>query len=376
MSNKQLYQNDSRWKDNKIGTQNALTIEQVGCLLTSMAMIVNHFGANETPASLNERMKANNGFTGAWIKSAQVPGQFPQLGMQRQKRVQCEGTPAPMSLIDSGLQQGSLIAVRVDWTPDANIDSHWVVLYQKQGDDYLMWDPWQKDDAPNTLLGRYGFGGKKAEDVILEAIWHGKGELQETADPVEHATAIFKRPKDITPTPAPAPTPTETGDPIAVKPTIELKLRQQPISGTQLKVLATTETLQVLDTTSTARAKLGKQGQWLRVQDASGTEGYVAAWLVQETAVIPTTPPSPTPAPVTPPAVTTFKVKVTTQQLSFRSEPRVANDTLIRYLTTNTTLDVIDEDGKNKLGKDGQWLKVRTSDGKEGYVAAWFVAEF
>jgi hypothetical protein len=62
-----LYQNDPRWKNQKIGLQNNFTIEQVGCMLTSFAMTVNHFGANETPASLNEKMKAIQGFNSAWI---------------------------------------------------------------------------------------------------------------------------------------------------------------------------------------------------------------------------------------------------------------------------------------------------------------------
>lgn len=369
MSNKQLYQNDPRWKDSKIGTQNVLTIEQVGCLLTSMAMIVNHFGANETPASLNERLKASNGFTGAWIKAAQVPGQFPQLGMQRQKRVACEGAPAPLALIDSSLQKGSLIAVRVDWTPDANIDSHWVVIHKKQGDDYLIWDPWQKDGAPDTLLGRYGFGGKKAEDVILEAIWHGKGELEaEVEDVVEQATAVFKRPKEVTEAVKPPVTaPTET---ILVIPTIEVKLRQQPVSGAELKIVAKTAALTVLETVAATHAKLGKQGQWLHVQDEAGTKGYVAAWLVQETAVA---PPPPAAAPT--PAASSFTVKVSAEQLSLRSEPRIADNTLIRTLNAGAKLTVIDADGRSKLGKPGQWLKVRAADGKEGYVAAWFVAE-
>ena len=65
-----LYQNDPRWKEQKIGLQNNLTIEQVGCMLTSFAMTVNHFGANETPDSLNEKMKASSGFAGASLRGS------------------------------------------------------------------------------------------------------------------------------------------------------------------------------------------------------------------------------------------------------------------------------------------------------------------
>ncbi len=368
-----LYQNDPRWKNQKIGVQNSLTIEQVGCLLTSMAMVVNYFGAQETPASLNERMKVNNGFTGAWIKAAQVPGQFSQLGMQRQKHVVCEGIPAPVDLIDVGLAKGSLVVVRVDWTPNANIDSHWVVIYQKQGNDYLIWDPWQKDDAADTLLGRYGFGGKGAADVILEAIWHGKGDLETPgAPPAPKSKPRGEGKRAPTPVAPPAsPSPSPPARPMAVQPTIELKFRQQPQTGAVLRVLPTSEILTVLD--AKGAAKIGQPGAWLHVQDAGGQQGYVAAWLVQETAV---TPPQPAPTPSRPqPAApsSAVRVQVNAESLSFRTQPHVSGDTLIRYLTVGEGLTLVNTDDKAKIGQEGQWLHVRASDGKEGYVAAWYV---
>ena len=131
---------------NILGFGTTQTIEYFGCLLTSMSMIVNHFGDNVTPASLNDRMKSVGGFNGPWIKAAQVPGIYAQLGFKRQHYYnhKTDGTPAPLDKIDAGLEAGSLIVVMVDWQPDPDIDGHWVVLHKKQGDDYLMWDPWRK----------------------------------------------------------------------------------------------------------------------------------------------------------------------------------------------------------------------------------------
>ncbi|MBL1130172.1 MAG: hypothetical protein HND44_17090, partial [Chloroflexi bacterium] len=186
MAEVQYYQNDPRWKDIKIGTDQYMTIGMVGCLLTSMTMVMNHFGANETPLTLNQKMIGSGGYNGAWIKSASVPGQFPALGVKRQRYVECKNPiPAPMADIDMGLAAGSLVVVQVDREDDRAFeeeDGHWVVLTKKVGDDYQMWDPWQKQGAPETLVGRYGFGNKRPEEIIQKVIWHGTGDLPKAED--------------------------------------------------------------------------------------------------------------------------------------------------------------------------------------------------
>ena len=375
-----LYQNDTRWKDQKIGLQNDLTIDQVGCMLTSFTMTVNHYGVNETPASLNEKMKAAGGFSGAWIKGAMVPGQFPQTGMERQKHVECKGSPAPIDLIDQGLTEGSLIMVRVDWTPDANIDSHWVVIHGKKDDDYKIWDPWKKDGAADTLKGRYGFGNKEPADIILEAIWHGKGKFPKSQD--KPAATPGKTAKPISEAQK-APAPPANGRTMAVQPTVaQLTMRSQPVvtQTNVVKTLTANDVLIVLDSYQEGQAKIGKQGQWFHVKDSSGAQGYVAAWFVKQVeapAAVPTVPAEPAktttkPAPV---ASAEIKVKPTTDSLSFRNQPHVADNTLISYLTGSEVLTAVDPDAVAKIGQQNQWLKVKTSDGTEGYVAAWYVTK-
>jgi Bacterial SH3 domain len=67
-------------------------------------------------------------------------------------------------------------------------------------------------------------------------------------------------------------------------------------------------------------------------------------------------------------------VKITVASLALRQEPRVENATLIRFLRQDETMLVIDTDNPlAKIGVKGQWLRVRTDGGTEGYVAAWFV---
>jgi len=378
---KPLYQNDPRWKDQKIGLQSSLTIEQVGCMLTSLAMTVNHYGANETPASLNDKMKASGGFAGAWIKGAQVPGQFPQCDIKRQMHVECKGSPAPVDLIDQGLEEGSLIMVRVDWTPDANIDSHWVVIYGKKDDDYKIWDPWKKEGASNTLKGRYSFGKKEPADIILEAIWHGRGKFPKSAG--KPTTTPGKKERTIADAKK-AQSPAATERTMAVQPTTtKLTMRSQPAvaANNVIKSLTANDVVIVLDSYAEGQAKIGKQGQWLHVKDSTDTTGYIAAWYVKQVEVPATSPTvvaTPPEEPANPASTSTaasIKVKPTTASLSFRNQPYVADNTLIRYLTGNDVLTAVDPDAAIKIGQQNQWLKVKASDGTEGYVAAWYVAK-
>ena len=66
MAEMQLYQNDPRWKDKVLGNGTSETIGVFGCLLTSVAMVANHFGGNETVASFNNKMKQAGGFQNQW----------------------------------------------------------------------------------------------------------------------------------------------------------------------------------------------------------------------------------------------------------------------------------------------------------------------
>lgn len=380
MADKPYYQNDKKWQNNKIGLSSSLTIGQVGCMLTCFAMTVNHFGGNETPLSLNNKMVNAKGFNDAWIKGAQVPGLFPNLEFERQKSVECKNKPAPMADIDTGLATGSVIMVQVDREADATFedeDGHWVLLQEKKGDDYTMIDPWYSEtDSQKTLVGRYGFGRKKPEDIIQYVIWHGKGELSTstptTTTPASKPTTS-KPSKSSKSSKTSKPAPKTAGKTIAVKPTVaQLTLRKQPQINQSniIKTLSSNDVLTVL--TENAESKIGQQNQWLHVKDTSGTEGYVAAWYVQETAVSPQPEP---PSSSKQAEKSTLTVKTTADSVSLRSAPRVADDTLITYLPNKTTLTVINANDEAKIGVNGQWLNVKTKDGKEGYVAAWFVTK-
>ncbi len=375
MANIPLYQNDPRWKDTVMGFGTTETIGNLGCLLTCMTMVGNYYGGNETPASLNNRLKQLEGFQGPWVRAFKISSVFPDVSYQQ--RIRSTDQKAPLDIIDAALASGSLPVVQVDYSPSPGIQSHWIILHKKQGDDYLIWDPYNSPEKPNTLNGRFGFGGTP-EEIIQDTIIFGKGslELPTVKEAPAKKTAVSKK---AVPTPTlSTPTATTTGagttaDQLVVEPTvISLSLRRQPVvtSGNVIKYLKRTDDLLVLEASATAKTKVGRRDQWLKVKDIEGNEGYVAAWYVTLSddpafGVQEATENKPSPT-------TRTVVKTTGNGVSLRTEPRISTQTLIKYLPFGTELKVIDSDPA-KIGKSGQWLNVQTIDGRSGYVAAWYV---
>jgi hypothetical protein len=66
---------------------------------------------------------------------------------------------------------------------------------------------------------------------------------------------------------------------------------------------------------------------------------------------------------------------VPTEELSFRTQPVIAPETVIRRVPPTEMLVSIEpaKDAIAKVGVTNQWLKVRDASNKEGYVAAWYV---
>lgn len=96
--------------------------------------------------------------------------------------------------------------------------------------------------------------------------------------------------------------------------------------------------------------------------------------------VTPTTAPTlaptaqPTPTPTTVPG---FQVQVDSPEvgyLNIRNAPSTSGE-LIAQAKDQVTLDVLEvaDTARAKVGQPGQWLKVRTPEGKEGYAAAWYL---
>jgi len=176
------------------------------------------------------------------------------------------------------------------------------------------------------------------------------------------------------PTPAaPAAPKTPPADAVTVNTnTDQVAFRGAPsLSGPLLRRFALNEALTSLESKSDTLAKIGVNGQWLNVQASDRTQGYVAAWYVQS-GQSGGAPAAGAPAPATGAPLT---VKVIEDQLAFRSQPAISDTNLISRFPLNAILTVDDPDANQKIGVMNQWLKVKDSTGKEGYVAAWYVSK-
>ena len=157
-----LYQNDDAWGKKSLGNSNE-TIKGWGCLLTSVTMMLNGIGYNETPDTVNEKMKAKGGFQGAFFIPSVLPYAFPNLVYKDMEP--CESFPAPISRIDAAIAAGKPVILQVDWNKKAGVQTHFVLVKEKKGDDYIIYDPYKYGgDGPGKdvlLTQRYKYQGQK-----------------------------------------------------------------------------------------------------------------------------------------------------------------------------------------------------------------------
>ncbi|MFM8877301.1 MAG: C39 family peptidase [Anaerolineae bacterium] len=376
---KNLYQNDDAWKNVPLGFSSQ-TIGSWGCLLTSVTMMLNGIGYNETPATVNDKMKNAGGFQGTLFIPSVLPyvwGNCAYRDMQP-----CESTPAPIPQIDAAVAAGKPVILQVDWNKQAGIQTHFVLVKEKKGEDYVLYDPYKYGgDGPDKevlLTTRYKYNGAKLASEISAVLWFENYGI----NPPEP--------------PAKVPLPAETFILYAAED--DLALRSKPdTTGYLWKRMVMNTELICLEPKAQASAKIGVQGQWIQVQDPKGDQGYVAAWFVSDkkTVPAPTAPASsstpkpgtaPTPGSAPKPGAAPAPSKPApvpagalafypTEEVSFRTQPVVADNTLIRRIPVTEQLISIEPADKviPKVGVQNQWLKVRAADKKEGYVAAWYV---
>jgi hypothetical protein len=379
-----LSQQDPKWKQDILGFGDREdTIGYLGCALTSVAMLLSGHGYAETPKTLNKKLKDVNGFVSAAIRWNSVSQIYPNVTVK--SNISCTAGPAPLELINAAIAAGQPAIVQVDSSPASGIQTHWVVVYQKKGDDYLMLDPWpyQPDITKEDLLmKRYSRGNplkRSISHVILYEAYGSGGPIvtPEETTPVP-TDGVYARIKDSV--------------------TWGLNVRSSIDTSSTANILAVVPAgtlLALLE--SDGASKVGAVNQWVRVRTPQGQEGFAAAWYLENvSATTPAPIPEPTPGPINEPPdvpgtpstpteppkeekkddklIVLVSSAVGTSGLRLRKSPSKSG-ALMTILKAGTRLTVLDpaKKARNRIGKANQWLHVRTPEDQRGYVSAEYV---
>src|SRR5215216_4737733 len=399
MSFKLIYysQNDPQWKSEKLGfgKQESDTIGYIGCALTSVSMVLSGHGYTETPKTLNQKLKNVDGFAGAGIRWYQVSQLYPQVRIK--SIIACGDTPAPLAQIDAALAAGQPAIVCVDSTSAPGVLTHYVVLYGRKGDDYLMLDPWpyQPDVKKETyLMPRYSQGNPLQRSIMQIVLYENVA-----------ADGTISMPGS-SPATTPAPTPTQpapvsTGPQARVKDDVTwgLNIRTSEDTSSKANIVEVVPGGTLLSIIEPGGAsQIGAVNQWLRVRTPHGKAGLAAAWYLEKVpgaTPVPETESTTTPVPgevevpvseptagevpapssestPTPtPQSSKLVVKVKKNGLPVY-ESASAKSKVVSTEKNGAKLVVIEEASKavTKIGTTGKWLNVKATNNKRGFVDA------
>jgi len=153
-----LSQVDGRWKDVQLGTSSS-TIGGYGCLITCVSMMLDYYGHDVDPASLNDLLKANAGYAnGNLLVWGSIPAIFDGVTYDGK----WEGSRN--DIIDKCLADGKPAIIHVDYNPaTAPIEQHWVLVVGRKDGRYIINDP--KDGKQIVFNDRYSDPATKIYSV-------------------------------------------------------------------------------------------------------------------------------------------------------------------------------------------------------------------
>ena len=369
-------QQDNQWKNDILGSgEPGDTIGYVGCALTSVAMLLSGHGYTINPKRLNQRLKEVRGFSDANIIWGKVNDIYPNVTLKAY--IPCATSDAPLAQIDASIAAGQPAIVMVDSSPVAGPQTHWVVLYAREGPDYLMLDPvpYQPDITRKTyMMPRYA-QGKTLERAIQHVILY---EVFGSGGPI----------------PIPGTTDTHHSQPttgsvsggayarVRSDVTAGLNIRSSIDTSSRANVLATVPAgTDLLIVETDGASKIGAINQWIRVRDAQGHEGYAAAWYLEKVPgakPVPVTEPTPepvpsgaeTPASAPAPAPEPTKLLVRVKSGGAKIYKTASKGQVVSTEKSGARLVVVEAANKaaSKIGVAGKWITVKATNGSRGYV--------
>jgi hypothetical protein len=369
-------QQDPRWKQDILGFGDPSdTIGYVGCALTSAAMLLSGHGFSETPQTLNQKLKKVNGFDSACIRWSAVSQIYPQINLK--SFISCVSTDAPLALIDASIAAGQPVIAMVDSSPAAGLQTHWVVLYAKESNDYLMLDPWpyQTDINKKTyLMPRYSQGSPLKRSIMHVIIYEASNASGGIAQPNSSpATNTTQTPLVVVPVST-----NSFAARVKADVTSGLNIRSSMDASSPGNIVISVPAGSALSIFSADDySKIGAVNQWVHVRDDKGHEGFAAAWYLEKAQTA-------SPVVETAPAQTTAAPAAASNQLVVFVKSRVGKFGAKIYETASVQSHVISTEkaraklvviedqskARPKIGKAGKWLNVQTAEGKKGFVSA------
>ena len=166
---KKYSQNDPSWKNKTQGTKG--TIGAYGCLITDVAMMLCLYGHDETPATLNDKLKSNGGYAnGNLFVWGAINNMYKDVAYGGQVQTFDPLTKSQMDFIKGKIDKGYPVILQIDTIPSTSqLDEHWILAIDYEGDDFMVQDPW--DGATKRITS----WGVKPQDLIYAyAYYTGK----------------------------------------------------------------------------------------------------------------------------------------------------------------------------------------------------------
>jgi len=161
-------QNDSRWKNDILGENG--TIGGIGCLMTSVTMMLNWYGHSETPKTLNQKLIDSGGYLGNLFIWGVIPILFSDVMWGGLVNTIDPLTKTQMDFIRAKIDEGIPVILQIDTIPaTSKLDEHWVLAVDYDGDDFMVADPW--DGVVKRITS---WGAKPQEVIYAYAYYKGK----------------------------------------------------------------------------------------------------------------------------------------------------------------------------------------------------------
>ncbi|MBU0572455.1 C39 family peptidase [Patescibacteria group bacterium] len=143
-------QRDSQWGNNSLGLS-GLSVANYGCLITSVSMIASHHGINIKPSDIASNPDAFFGSTAFMLHQYEV------------NNVDVRVQVPSVSILDSELAAGRPVIAGLynEYSPE-----HFIVILRKEGDQYIMHDPFLENGANRLLTDRYNVSDIKTLRLV------------------------------------------------------------------------------------------------------------------------------------------------------------------------------------------------------------------